>query len=103
MRGNCKVNCHVSCQSRDACIYRDLRDAVQRKVVRLLRIDSRPAEFRWLSYGVVGGSLVFVRLVPVRMPIPISTITPTPIHVGDTPTRYAATARPRMSTMKPTR
>src|SRR5450759_2065311 len=36
-------------------------------------------------YGVVGGSLVFVRLVPVRIPMPSSTITPTPIHKSGTP------------------
>ena len=35
----------------------------------------------------VGGSLVFVRLVPVRIPIPIRTITPTAIHICGTPIR----------------
>jgi len=32
------------------------------------------------SYEVPGGSLVFVRLVPLRIPIPIMTMTPTAIH-----------------------
>jgi hypothetical protein len=50
-----------------------------------------------------GGSLVFVRLVPVKIPIPIRIMTPTAIQVVGTPTRKAATARPMIRTTNPIR
>src|SRR5688500_6597314 len=87
----------------NACICRVPRHAVPAEVGPFITNGWSARKVSLASYGVVGGSLVFVRLVPVRMPIPINTITPTAIHVGETPTRYAATAKPRMRTMKPTR
>ena len=37
------------------------------------------------------------------MPIPISTMTPTPIHMAGALSRYAAIANPRIRMMKPIR
>ena len=44
-----------------------------------------------------------VRLVAMRMPMPISTIAPTAIHMVGTLRRYAAIANPTIRMMKPIR
>ena len=59
-------------------------------------------------FGGIGGpggpgSLVFVRLVAERTPMPIITMTPTAIHVGGTLSRYAPAASPMIRMMKPMR
>ena len=68
------------------------------------------AGFRQYPRGVVppvedpvGGSLGFVRLVAVRMPMPMRMMTPTAIHMGGTENNQAATASPMTTMKKPTR
>jgi len=49
------------------------------------------------------GSRIFVRLVALSTPIPISTIMPTAIHVPGTFSKYAASASPAVRMMNPMR
>ena len=49
------------------------------------------------------GSRTFVRLVALSTPMPISTTTPTPIHIAGTFNKYAPIASPVIRMMKPMR
>src|SRR5262245_32210930 len=49
------------------------------------------------------GSRSLVRLVALKIPIPMRTMTPTPIQVLGTFNRYAPNASPTVRTRKPTR
>ena len=44
-----------------------------------------------------------VRLVAISTPMPVSTTTPTPIHMGGMLIRYAANASPTIRIRKPSR
>jgi len=49
------------------------------------------------------GSRIFVRLVALKTPTPISTITPTPIHIEGMFNNTAAAASPTIKIKKPMR
>src|SRR5688572_4657828 len=64
---------------------------------------TQPSTAMFHATGGTGGSLGFVRVVAIKMAIPIRTMHPTITHVCETPTRMAAMARPMMRTMNPIR
>jgi hypothetical protein len=55
----------------------------------------------WVTVALPDGSRSLVRLVALRMPIPISTMTPTPIHIEGTLSKYAPNASPTVRIKNP--
>src|SRR3954465_15025753 len=64
---------------------------------------AQPSTAIFHATGGPGGSLVFVRVVAIRMAIPMRIMHPTITQVWETPRRMAAMARPMIRTMNPIR